>query len=130
MDEESPGRKRVGPETLADTATRAVASAGEYLRDRFETGATDAEYTATDVKAAADREAESRVLSVLRETHPDHAVSTEESGEHDGRDYRWVVDPLDGTNNFADGPLVVFADDEPTRDALWDAATEGPSDVE
>jgi len=91
------------PDALADTATRAVAAAGAYLSDRFHDGATDADYTATDVKTAADREAESRVLSTLRDSYPGHAVSTEESGEHDGADYRWVVDPLDGTNNFAAG---------------------------
>jgi len=93
----------VEPETLADTATRAVAAAGEYLSERFHDGVTDADYTATDVKTAADREAESRVLSTLRESYPGHAVSTEERGDHDGTDYRWVVDPLDGTNNFAAG---------------------------
>jgi len=93
----------VEPEALADTATRAVAAAGEYLSERFHDGATDADYTATDVKTAADREAEARVLSTLRDSYPGHAVSTEESGDHDGTDYRWVVDPLDGTNNFAAG---------------------------
>jgi len=91
------------PDALADTATRAVAAAGEYLGERFHDGATDADYTATDVKTAADREAEARVLSTLRNSYPHHAVSTEERGDHDGTGYRWVVDPLDGTNNFAAG---------------------------
>ena len=105
MNDESPGQgqRSVDPDALADVATCAVASAGEYLRDRFAAGPTDAEYTATDVKTAADREAESRILSVVRDAYPDHAISTEESGEYDGRDYRWVVDPLDGTNNFTAG---------------------------
>jgi myo-inositol-1(or 4)-monophosphatase len=88
---------------LADVAARAVQAGGEYLRERFDAGATDASYTARDVKTAADREAEDRVLSVLREAYPDHAIFAEESGVHPGEEYRWVVDALDGTNNFAAG---------------------------
>jgi myo-inositol-1(or 4)-monophosphatase len=97
------GGETVEQAALADTAVRAVAAAGEYLTERFHDGGTDADYTATDVKTAADREAESRVLATLRESYPDHAVSTEERGDHEGTGYRWVVDPLDGTNNFAAG---------------------------
>jgi|GEM_PF-244389 len=88
---------------LAETASRAVTAAGAYLRERFESDRTDADYSAMDVKTAADREAEQRVLATLRERHPGHAVTTEESGDHDGEGIRWVVDPLDGTNNFAVG---------------------------
>jgi myo-inositol-1(or 4)-monophosphatase len=53
------------------------------------------------VKATADRGAERRILDVLTAAYPDHAVFAEESGERlGGSSYRWVVDPLDGTNNF------------------------------
>jgi len=110
---------------LADTATRAVAAAGEYLRDRFHDGATEADYTATDVKTAADHEAESRILSVLRDAHPEHAVSTEESGEYDGRGHRWVVDPLDGTNNFAAG-IPTFGVAVTAREYPGGVTAEGP----
>ena len=63
---------------------------------------------AGDVKTAADRGAERRVLGVLREAYPGHAVRAEESGHHEGNGvcgggYCWVVDALDGTNNFAAG---------------------------
>ena len=49
------------------------------------------------------------MLAVLRGAFPDHAVDAEESGHHagDGR-HRWVVDPLDGTNDFEAG-LPTFA---------------------
>lgn len=98
-------------EALATTAEQASAAAGRYLRDRFDAGDLDAEYTATDVKTAADIGAEERILAILRDTHPDHAISTEESGDHPGTgDVRWVVDPLDGTNNFAIGsPMFAVA---------------------
>lgn len=98
------GAESVDVDDLADVATRAVEAGGEYLRERFVAGETEAEYTTQDVKTAADRVAEDGVLTVIRDAYPDHAVSAEESGDHSGDgDYRWVVDALDGTNNFAIG---------------------------
>lgn len=89
---------------LARGAAEAVTTAGTYLGDRFADGTTEGEYTATDVKTRADREAESRALAVIEDRFPDHPISAEESGDHPGDgDYRWVVDALDGTNNFAAG---------------------------
>jgi len=96
---------------LAATAERATDAAGQYLRERFEAGRLDAEYTATDVKTTAAVGAESRILDVLETAYPEHAIATEESGYHAGRgDVEWVVDPLDGTNNFAIGsPMFAVA---------------------
>jgi myo-inositol-1(or 4)-monophosphatase len=96
---------------LATTAEQASAAAGRYLCERFDAGTLEAEYTSMDVKTEADVGAESRILAILRDTHPDHAISTEESGHHSGAgDVRWVVDPLDGTNNFAIGsPMFAVA---------------------
>jgi len=51
-------------------AGRAVEAGADYLRERFRSGETDAEYTAVDVTTAADREAEGRVLEVIREAEP------------------------------------------------------------
>ncbi|WP_459192992.1 inositol monophosphatase family protein [Halosimplex sp. J119] len=99
---ETPARDEVGD--LADVAVEAVESAGEYLREAFRDGGTPADYTATDVKAEADREAERRVLDAISAVYPDHRISAEESGDHPGDgEYRWVVDALDGTNNFTVG---------------------------
>lgn len=89
---------------LADVAERAVRAGADYLRERFDAGTIEAEYTALDVTTRADRTAERRVLGVVREAYPDHRVTAEESGDHPGDgDYRWWVDALDGTNNFAAG---------------------------
>ncbi|SFG02683.1 myo-inositol-1(or 4)-monophosphatase [Halopelagius inordinatus] len=118
---------------LAAVATRAVRAGGDYLRDAFRDGALDAEYERDDVKAVADRNAEERVRAVLRESFADHAFHGEESGRDGEHRYRWVVDPLDGTNNFAaglpafatavcllrDGDPVVSAIYEPLPDSLY-----------
>jgi len=107
-DSPTTGASGGGREAFAAVARAATTHAGAYLRKRFADGALDAEYTAEDVKTAADRGAEQRVLTVLREAYPGHAVRAEESGHHEGdgaseADYCWVVDALDGTNNFAAG---------------------------
>jgi myo-inositol-1(or 4)-monophosphatase len=100
--------ERVSQEALATVATRAVQAGGDYLAAEFRNGHVDAEYGTDDVKAAADRAAETRVLDVIRETFPGHALHGEESGRQGESSYEWVVDPLDGTNNFASG-LPAFA---------------------
>ena len=57
----------------------------------------------------ANEEAERKIEKILRETFPNHGMLTEESGELEGEwDARWIVDPLNGTTNYAHGiPAVV-----------------------
>jgi myo-inositol-1(or 4)-monophosphatase len=97
------------PDHAESVAIDACLRGGRYLRDAFRDGATDADHSATDVKSSADVESESRMLDVLKRAFPDHTIDAEESGRHPGDDqYRWIVDPLDGTNNFEAG-LPAFA---------------------
>jgi myo-inositol-1(or 4)-monophosphatase len=50
-----------------------------------------------------DREAERAIISTLHEAYPGHAILAEESGAKGSSEYRWIVDPLDGTTNFLHG---------------------------
>lgn len=62
----------------------------------------------SDVVTRADKQGEACLLEKIASCFPEHAVLGEESGAHAGTgDYRWVIDPLDGTNNFSQG-LPVF----------------------
>jgi myo-inositol-1(or 4)-monophosphatase len=62
-----------------------------------------------DFVTVVDREAEAAVLGYLKGHFPDHTVMAEEgSPEAEAADYRWIVDPLDGTTNFIHG-VPVFA---------------------
>lgn len=76
----------------------------------------------TEVDGAAERAA----LAVLRGAFPGHAVVAEESGERGGSAFRWYVDPIDGTRNFASGlphycaSVALWADGEPLAAALID----------
>jgi len=112
-------------------ARAAVLAGGAELRARYRDGDAEAEYGAHDVKAAADVAAESRMLPVVREAFPDHAVFAEEAGEFPGdAPYRWIVDPLDGTNDFAAGlptfasSVAVLRDGAPLVAALHQPATD------
>lgn len=63
----------------------------------------------SDVVTVADKESEAFIIDYIRHNFPAHGIISEESGrDHDDREWRWVVDPLDGTTNFAAG-LPVFS---------------------
>ncbi len=57
-----------------------------------------------DLVTAADRASEALIRERITQQFPSHDVLGEEQGLNDqGSDYRWYVDPLDGTTNFAHG---------------------------
>jgi myo-inositol-1(or 4)-monophosphatase len=57
-----------------------------------------------DLVTEADRASEKLIVERLRSRFPSHSIVAEEGGGHEsGSDYRWYVDPLDGTTNFAHG---------------------------
>ncbi len=56
---------------------------------------------ASDFVTEADLASEKVILDAIRSRYPDHGIIAEESGEDlRSSDYVWIVDPLDGTNNF------------------------------
>ena len=52
----------------------------------------------------ADHAAEKAILAVIGADYPDHQILAEESGKHErSSSYKWIIDPIDGTVNFAQG---------------------------
>jgi myo-inositol-1(or 4)-monophosphatase len=98
---------------LDDYARHAVQiarDAGQILRDRFGQP-HDVRFKSTiDLVTEADQAAEDLIADRLRALCPEHDLLCEEGsvGLSVGASYRWVVDPLDGTTNFAHG-LPTFA---------------------
>jgi myo-inositol-1(or 4)-monophosphatase len=85
-------------------AVLAAEAAGEVLRDGFGRQHRIEYKGEADLVTEADEEAERKIEEVLRKTFPDHGMLTEEGGETQGQgDARWIVDPLDGTTNYAHG---------------------------
>lgn len=58
-----------------------------------------------DFVSAADRRSEEIIYEELKKVRPDYSFLMEESGAISGKDseYRWIIDPLDGTTNFLHG---------------------------
>lgn len=75
--------------------------AGGLLMRHF--GKVDIEYKGeVDVVTIADRESEKLIVERITGRWPDHDIVGEEGTRRDrGSDYRWYIDPLDGTTNFA-----------------------------
>ena len=89
------------PATLRRIAEQGARLAGQVLAERF-LGERTIEYKGgIDLVTDADRAAEAAVLGHIRQHYPHHAVLAEESGALAGSGTRWIVDPLDGTTNYA-----------------------------
>ena len=57
-----------------------------------------------DYVSDVDRQAERLIIEDLLKAYPGHGILAEESGALDGKDeYRWIIDPLDGTTNYLHG---------------------------
>lgn len=51
-----------------------------------------------------DHASENLIIDIIRKEFPDHFILTEESGAHfQDSPYKWIIDPIDGTVNFANG---------------------------
>lgn len=59
--------------------------------------------TPTDLVTQADHESETAIRALIASRHPDHVVLGEEQGQDKEGLFRWIVDPLDGTVNYAHG---------------------------
>ena len=57
-----------------------------------------------DFVTEVDKAAEDAIIETLKTAYPDHAILAEESGHSENEsEYRWIIDPLDGTTNFIHG---------------------------
>jgi myo-inositol-1(or 4)-monophosphatase len=85
-------------------AMAAAIDAGHLLKRRFRTGVSVKMKGVADIVTATDIEAQARVVRRLRRSFPDHGILAEEGLDTTpGAEWRWILDPLDGTKNFARG---------------------------
>jgi myo-inositol-1(or 4)-monophosphatase len=86
-----------------DTAIEIAREAGALLATYFERRVTFELKGEHDLVTEADRASEKLVVERLRTHFPSHSIVAEEGGGHTGTssEFRWYVDPLDGTTNFA-----------------------------
>ena len=130
-------------------ATDLARRAGAILTDSYERIERIDYKSKRDVVTNADYASERLVIDAIRARYPGDAILAEESGEHAGvlRDdgshngRTWVIDPLDGTVNYANGipyycvSIGLVVEDVPTvgvifdpaRDDLYAATVDGPA---
>ncbi|MBN2330328.1 MAG: inositol monophosphatase [Candidatus Aenigmarchaeota archaeon] len=83
-------------------------SAGKLLMSKYKKVKNIRHKAPGDVVTEADLEAEELIVSSIRKKHPGHGFLAEEGGESQGKeDMTWIIDPLDGTNNYTYG-LPIF----------------------
>jgi myo-inositol-1(or 4)-monophosphatase len=100
-----PADQTTGSDSLfIPKAAQIAREAGALLREYFVRG-VETEYKGdVDLVTVADRSAEKLIRTRLAEAFPDHGIYGEEgTRERLEGEYRWYVDPLDGTTNFAHG---------------------------
>ena len=134
------------PRALRDAAIEWARAAGAVLRQAYGGSHALERKSAIDLVTDTDRRAEAVILERLRQRFPGHAVLAEESGAHEAggsatmqraeSPVRWLIDPLDGTTNFAHnypffsvsiaaeaaGRLVAGAVYDPVREEMFAAA--------
>ncbi len=94
----------VSPRNVAIDAAR---DAGRILRERYGNVQEIRYKGEVDIVTDVDEMSERLIVSRIRQNFPDHRILGEESGSSQSPDsgsgYRWIIDPLDGTTNFAHG---------------------------
>ena len=130
------------PVSVRTTLEEIARLAGAELRRRFTEPRSIEKKGAVDLVTDADRAAEALILKALAAAYPGVPVLAEESGPRPGAvgaDFRFIVDPLDGTTNYAHGlphfSTTVAAEDgqgvfagviyDPLRDELYSAVRGG-----
>jgi myo-inositol-1(or 4)-monophosphatase len=95
----------------------AACNGGKVLREHFGRLRSVRKKGTIDLVTEADVRSERAIIDTIAQAFPDHAILAEESGIQAGSGGRWIIDPLDGTTNFAHNlPLfcvsIAFAVDD------------------
>jgi myo-inositol-1(or 4)-monophosphatase len=87
---------------MKQIALQAALEGGRVLMHKFGSSLSVVQKGEIDLQTDADRAAEEAIVSVIRGTFPRHDILAEEKDYSNvGSSYRWIIDPLDGTTNFA-----------------------------
>ena len=130
---------------MLDFAIETAREAGRVLAERFGRASLEVQHKGDiDLVTESDLAAERLIVERIRSYYPRHAILAEESGasEHEGAGrsaYKWIIDPLDGTTNYAHGypcfcvsialeeagELIIGVVYDPTRDEMFAAERGG-----
>jgi myo-inositol-1(or 4)-monophosphatase len=92
------------PKNYLEAAVEIAQEAGKILREEFDRPAQITYKGDVDLVTQADKRSEQAIVGRLTKYFPDHSIAAEEgTGRESASEFRWHVDPLDGTTNFAHG---------------------------
>lgn len=89
---------------MIDIAKEAALIAGKILIDnlgKLETNQIETK-SKNNFVTDIDKLSEKTIIDIIHSAYPDHSIFAEESGasNNKGNDYRWIIDPIDGTTNY------------------------------
>jgi len=121
-------------------AFRAALEAGQLIKERMGQISSIDYKSAFNLVTDVDKASEAIILEIIGEAFPEDAILAEESGALPGKQKRrWLIDPLDGTTNYAhsypffcvsigleeDGEMVLGVVYDPVRDEMFYATKRG-----
>lgn len=125
---------------MLNFAIQTAHDAGRILAEKFGRSINVSNKGDIDLVTEADIASEQLIVERIRNHHPRHSILAEESGEVEcvagaDSDFKWIVDPLDGTTNYAhgypcfcvsialerDGEIVIGVVYDPMRDEMFAA---------
>jgi myo-inositol-1(or 4)-monophosphatase len=124
---------------MLNFAIETARDAGQLLLEKFDCGIKVSKKGDINLVTEADLASEALIIERIKSYHPKHAILAEESGNAvvTGSDntWKWIIDPLDGTTNYAhgypcfcvtialehEGEVVVAVTYDPTRNELFAA---------
>ena len=93
-------------EAVLDLAVQLAREAGAIQRERYETNfEIRTKSAAIDLVTEVDHACEKQIVDAVSKQRPDDAIVAEEGSgsDREGAEWRWIIDPLDGTTNYAHG---------------------------
>jgi len=92
---------------IKSTLLEALARAGKIIRSNFGKEQKITKKGRFNLVTEIDKASEKAVVGLILKNLPGHSILAEESPEVTGSGCRWIIDPIDGTTNFAHGfPIV------------------------
>ena len=90
---------------LKETMLRAACEAGALMKDRFNSDfRVDNKEGINNLVTEVDHASEKLIMGIIAENFPDHFILSEEIGEvKTASPFKWIIDPIDGTVNYANG---------------------------
>ena len=97
---------------IKNTLLNAVEAGGKVLKQFFNGSFTiESKGSLNDLVTEADHASEKAIFKVIQDAFPTHFILSEETGEiKSNSEFKWIIDPIDGTVNFANGiPLCCIS---------------------